>query len=118
MPVHLKPTTNRIPFIRRYPNGRVAMQTIERSFPIFSMANNFIHAGGRYVVSISDEGRVELAAILIHRETREEVECASDECANDRSLPHKIDELVRDSVRWLAHAGLIARETSIITDVH
>lgn len=109
-----------IPFVRHFPNGRRVMTTIDRPRPIRDLASVFIHAGGRYRITISPDNIVHLQAILKHSTDRdaEEVECAVDECTNDASLPHHIDALVEDSVKWLAVAGHLARRNSIITNLH
>lgn len=105
-----------IPFIRTFPNGRRVLSTIDRP-GVAAIANVFVHAGGRYEVAVDEEGLVRLRAILVAPDG-EEIECAYDSCTNTRVLPHKVDELVRDSVKWLALAGKIARESSIIADVN
>lgn len=107
-----------VPFIRKHPNGRRSLTTIERPSDILAMANNFVHAGGRYYIGIDERGVVHLQAVLKHEKDGEEIECACDECPHDSNLHNKVDELVRDSFRWLALAGWSARKSSIITDLN
>lgn len=89
-----------IPFLRHFPNGRTAQETITRPPKVERMAQRFCRAGGRYLITIHPSGEVELVAAM--PVAMGQVDCfATATCFNDPVLPEAIDQLVRDSLKEL-----------------
>lgn len=89
-----------IPFLRVQPTGPVVVQHIERPTQIEVLAGSFITRGGRYLVTLMDDGEVRLGAV-IEGADGEPYELVSGRAPNGVMLPLEVDRVVRESVRIL-----------------
>lgn len=86
-----------IPFVRIFPDGTRGLQTIDRGEGMYTLACQFIAAGGRYGISIEADGTVDLVAV-IKQPNGEDGLAAQELSSNDARLPAAVDRLVKASV--------------------
>lgn len=86
-----------IPFIRKYPKGKGAIQDIKRPAEIENIAFQFLGAGGWYTIEIQMDGLVKLSAT--DEELKDLVSCVS---SNGPFMGIMIDQLVRQSKNHVA----------------
>lgn len=96
-----------IPFIRTLPDGRVQTQFVRRPRSVEQVASRFMAAGGRYFTTVLEDGRVYLTAVIASSmDPNNFVGVEDDDCHNDRTLPDKVDELVRRSEPFIGNREL------------
>lgn len=88
-----------IPFIRAFPSGEKRLQEIDRPAEIQVLANRFIAHGGRYLVAIHSDEKVELVAALGTSDGIRKV--ASETTPNGPEMIDAVDRLVKASVEGL-----------------
>lgn len=89
-------TTKGIAFIRSLPDGTEVGQTIERSGPVQSEADQFIARGGRYRIALLPDGDVRVAATV--KREGEILEIYAEQVRNGPELPDCIDSVVMASI--------------------
>lgn len=88
-----------IPFIYVFADGQVVQQ-IDRPIDIQVLADQFIHRGGRYVITMFEDGVVQAQAVVMGHEGRPHP-LATQRCPNGPLLLGAVDRLVRESIEKL-----------------
>lgn len=88
-----------IPFIRAFPSGEKRLQEIERPAEIQALASKFIAYGGRYLVAIHSDEKVELVAALGDADGIRKI--AEETTPNGPEMIDAVDRLVKASVEGL-----------------
>lgn len=95
-PIQPKPETA-IPFVRIYPTGLRGLQTIDRGESMYTLACQFIAAGGRYGICIEEDGTVDMVAVMKDA-TGDDGLAAQEHSTNGPELLAAVDRLVKASV--------------------
>jgi hypothetical protein len=85
-----------IPFLRKFPNGKAAVQHVERSLGVEHKALNFLVGGGWYTAEVTQAGKIKLAATDANL-----VELAVCETTNSPEMGEAIDKLVEISQQFV-----------------
>jgi hypothetical protein len=88
-----------IPFIYVYDGGEVVQQ-IDRPIDIQVLADQFIHRGGRYTITMFTDDVVQAQAVVLGHEGQL-YPLATQLCPNGPLLLGAIDRLVRESMQQL-----------------
>lgn len=88
-----------IPFVRIFPSGTRGLQTIDRGEAMYTLACKFIAAGGRYGITINEDGNVDMVAVL--NQNGDDVLAAQEITSNDARILEAADRLVIESVASL-----------------
>lgn len=101
MPTPFVLGSREIPFIRTLPNGETRLTTIDLGREEYrDAANRFIAHGGRYLIRINEEGRVDLVAVLCRDGESDDAQAVVvAECDNGPDLIDTCRRMVLDSVR-------------------